>query len=361
LTPPRSILVVGAGLAGSRCAETLRAEGYDSELVLVGEEPVPPYERPALSKQFLAGTRTGDELSLRPSEFWFEHAVELLLGRRVVSIDIRRRTATTDRGGELRWDALVLATGARPRRLPFPAPAGVHVLRTLADATALRAELVPGVRLVVIGGGFIGAEVASTARDLGVEVTMLEAGSAPFARLLGDELGAVLSTRYRTHGVEVRTRTGASGFRARRDGRIRAVALADGSELGCDLALVAVGVEPARELIPPGEAQSVHACGDVAGGPGHWTSAASSGIDVARRLLGLEPLPPQPSFFWSDQFGLRIQLVGDPAGAHSVELEGTDDRFITRYRGAGGRLIAALAANRAHELALLRQELAFAA
>ncbi|MGZ8694293.1 MAG: NAD(P)/FAD-dependent oxidoreductase, partial [Gaiellaceae bacterium] len=203
----RSVVVVGAGLAGARCAETLRAEGYDGELVLVGAEPVPPYERPALSKEFLAGERDADALLLRPHSFWQDRHIRLELGQPVVAVDTRSRTARTEAGRVFRWDRLVLATGARPRRLPFAAPEGVHVLRSLADASALRTALAPGARLVIVGGGFVGAEVASTAAGLGVQVTVLDAGEAPFCRVLGPDVGHTLAARYREHGVDLRTRT----------------------------------------------------------------------------------------------------------------------------------------------------------
>jgi 3-phenylpropionate/trans-cinnamate dioxygenase ferredoxin reductase subunit len=250
---PHTVLVVGAGLAGARSAETLRAEAYPGRVVLVGDEPVPPYERPALSKDFPAGSRTAESLELRPGGFWADRGVELLLGRRVVWVDRAGRCVTTHRGESLRWDALVVATGARPRELPFPAPPGVHVLRTVRDARMLSAELRPGAKLVVVGGGFVGAEVASTARGLGVEVTMLEAAPTPFGRILGRELGELLAARYRSHGVELLTGTGAGGFRARPGGRVGAVVLTDGRELECDTVLVAVGVELASELLtePP--------------------------------------------------------------------------------------------------------------
>jgi 3-phenylpropionate/trans-cinnamate dioxygenase ferredoxin reductase component len=359
--PPGSILIVGAGLAGARCAETLRAEGFEGELVLVGEEPFPPYERPALSKEFLAGERSVEDLLLRPESFWLDRRIELALGERVVSIDSRAGTATTHRGTVFRWNALVLATGARPRRLPFPSPPGVHVLRTVAEASALRDELVSDRRLVVVGGGFVGAEVASTARALGLGVTMLEQGPAPFARLLGEELGALLSARYRAHGVDVRTGTRVAEFRAAANGKLRSVVLADGSEVACDVAVVAVGVEPALELCSPNSTRPIHVCGDAGGGPGHWTSAAASGIDLGRRLLGLAPLPRQPAFFWSDQFGWRIQLVGDPAGAAAVELDGDRDSFVARYLTVSGEAVAVLAANRPAAVGAFRRELAFAA
>ena len=151
MSAPRSVVIVGAGLAGSRCAETLRAEGYDGSLVVLGAEPVAPYERPALSKEFLAGERDADSLSLRPPSFWAERGIELRLGDAVTQIDAETQSAVTAAGTTLRWDALVVATGARPRRLPFAAPEGVQVLRTLADATALRGRLVRGSKLVVIG------------------------------------------------------------------------------------------------------------------------------------------------------------------------------------------------------------------
>lgn len=360
MTTPRSVLIVGAGLAGARCAETLRAEGFEGRVLLVGDEPLPPYERPALSKGFLSGARGAHELLLRPTPFWDEQRIDLVVGSRVVAIDSKSGLARTADGRVLGWDALVLATGARPRRLAFAAPRGVHVLRTLADAAALREDLYRSRHLVVIGGGFVGAEVASTAQALGVQVTILEAGPAPFAGLLGPDLARLLVDRYRAHGVEVRTAATATGFRIRAAGGVQGVTLSDGSELACDTALVAVGVEPAVELVPAAAPRPIFVCGDAGGRTGHWSDAAGDGIDAARRLLGLQPLPPQPPFFWSDQFGLRIQLVGDPRAADVVDLDGAEEGFVAHYRTARGRLLAVLAANRPETVGTARRELALA-
>ena len=361
MTAPGSILVVGAGLAGARCAETLRAEGYEGDLVLVGDEPVAPYERPSLSKDFLAGERELDDLKLRPDSFWGDQGIELRLGCRIASVDTDAGTATTADGEELCWDTLVLATGAAPRRLPFAAPPGVHVLRTAADALGLQHELVPDAKLVIVGGGFVGAEVASTASKLGVEVSMLDRGLVPFQRALGPAIGRMLAHRYRAHGIDVHVASGATGFRTGADGRLSGVVLTDGRELECDVALVAIGVEQTRELCRWEPEPPVYACGDVAGSLGHWTRTASEAIGVARQILGLDPLPEQPPFFWSDQFGLRLQLVGHPHGADRVEVEGSDDEFVARYLAEDGSLLAALAANRPAEVGKLRKELALAA
>jgi NADPH-dependent 2,4-dienoyl-CoA reductase/sulfur reductase-like enzyme len=359
---PGSVLIVGAGLAGSRCAETLRAEGYEGTLTLIGDEELPPYERPALSKGFLAGEKEEHELLLRPHAAWAEQDIDLRLGQRVARVDPARRTATTASGKELDWDVLVLATGARPRLLPFAVPRGVHALRTVEDAKALREALVPGARLVVVGGGFVGAEVASTAIGLGVHVTILEALGTPFERALGPTLGGLLADRYRLHGVDLRVRTGATGFGTDPSGAVRSVRLSDGSDLRCDVALVGIGVEPANELVPGRvEGVPIYTCGDVTGGLGHWTSAAAEAVAVARRILGLPAQPAQPAFFWSDQFGLRLQLVGRANATAVVELEGGGEDFLARYLDGEGRLVAALGANRAAEVAQLRRQLALAA
>ena len=359
---PASILVVGAGLAGSRCAETLRAEGYEGSVVVVGDELLPPYERPALSKEYLAGSKADHELLLRAPSSWTEQEIDLRLGETVVHVDPSRRQATTAAGEVLAWDVLVLATGARPRQLPFPVPRGVQTLRTVVDARALREALVPGAHLVVVGGGFVGAEVASTAVSLGVGVTMVEALAAPFERTLGPTLGRLLADRYRSFGVDLRVRTGASGFHSGPDGRVRSVQLTDGSEIRCDAALVGIGIEPARELVPsPVEGVPIFACGDVTGGLGHWTSAAAEAAAVARRILGVSPDPGPTCVLRSDQFGLRLQLVGHAVATAAVDLDGGSEDFIARYHDSDGRLVAALGANRPADVAHLRRELAVAA
>jgi NADPH-dependent 2,4-dienoyl-CoA reductase/sulfur reductase-like enzyme len=355
-----NVLIVGAGLAGARTAETLRALGFDGGVTLVGDEPVAPYERPALSKQFLAGAREPDRLLLRPHALWEKHGIELRPGSRVVSVDHAQRLAVTDAGTELPWDTLVLATGARPRRLPLLAPRGVHVLRTLADARRLREALTPGRRLVVIGGGFLGAEVASTALGLGVRVVMVEAGPAPLVRVLGAEVGQLLARRYRAHGLELRPGVGAAAFRANPAGRLASVVLTNGREVRADAALVAIGIEPETRLAPSRPHHDIHLSGDLIG-PGHWTSAAAAGAATAHRILGHEPPAVQPHYVWSDQFGLRLQLIGDPRSAATVKLEGDDDSFKARYQDATGATIATLLANRPHEVATLRRELPFAA
>ncbi|MGD0716079.1 MAG: FAD-dependent oxidoreductase [Gaiellaceae bacterium] len=320
---PRTVVIVGAGLAGARAAETLRAEGFDGRVLLVGDEPAAPYERPALSKEFLAGTRDEESLLLRPPSFWDNRAIELRLGQHVVAADPTARSVRTRRGVELAFDALVLATGVRPRRLPLELPAGVHELRTLADARALRKELVPGAHLLVIGGGFVGAEVASTASSLGVHVTIVEAAPAPVARVLGREVGLLLAERWRAHGVDVR---------------------------------LGVGVEPARELLPERPARHVYPAGDVVG-PGHWTAASLDGVAAARRILGLPVAGPQPQYVWSDQFGLRLQVVGTPGPNDAFELDGGGDSFAVRYLDGDGRVRAGLLANRPGEAAALRRTL----
>jgi 3-phenylpropionate/trans-cinnamate dioxygenase ferredoxin reductase subunit len=351
MTPPRRVLVVGAGLAGARCAETLRANGFDGELRLVGAEPVPPYERPALSKEHLAGERDAASLELRPRAFWEEHGIELLLSRRVVSWDACERIATTGRGEELAWDALVIATGATPRMLPGWEHA--HVLRTLADAERLGSRLRPGARVAVVGAGFVGTEVASTALALGCSVQLLDVAPVPLERVLGPEVGSLLARHYEEAGVE-----------------LRLGAPVEASAVEAEVVLLAVGVsvEPIRtDACGRTETPGVYAAGDVAEAwhpllgrrlrVEHWTSAAGQGAAVAHAILGEERPHAALPYFWSDQFGLRLQYVGHAERWDEVELDGEPGSFVARYL-EHGRPVAALAVNRPAEVGKLRTELA---
>ena len=204
---PGTVVIVGAGLAGARCAETLRAEGYDGEVVLVGEEPYAPYERPALSKGFLTGKRDLAEMALHPPSFWSGKRIDLRLNTRVVAIDRQARTATTAEGAELAGTRSSWQPAPERNDCSSPLPGRRPRAADRVRRAALRDQLVPGSRLVVLGGGFVGAEVASTASELGVSVTMASTGLAPFARPLGPEIGRLLAHRYRRHGIDLRLGT----------------------------------------------------------------------------------------------------------------------------------------------------------
>lgn len=363
-----TVLIAGAGLAGARCAETLRSLDWRGRIILAGDEPHAPYERPALSKALLAGTR--DDVALRPAGFWEEHEVELLTGRRVHSLDARRRIAWIG-ADEVAWDALVIATGVRPRRLA--GPAGVHHLRTLDDARALAGEIRPDTRLVVVGAGFVGAEVASTLHALVGSVTVIEPLDAPLQRILGVEVGMLLAERYRRHGIDLRLGVGVDGFIG--GDRVRAVRLTSGEALRADVVVVGIGTEPAgpsggaveTDSVGRAAQPDVYACGDVAAWhrPSlgcvrieHWTNAAGQARTVAHAIAG-DPSPyDETPYFWSDQFGLRLQYVGHAESWHAVEIDGANCSFTARYLDERGRLLAALAANRPAETAALRQELA---
>lgn len=374
------VVIIGAGLAGARCAETLRAAGFSGPVQLVGEEPVPPYRRPALSKELLAGETGLGELRLRSPSWWAEAGIELLLGRRVKRIDVSGRRALLEGGRELDWDQLVVATGSRARRLSsLPAVRGIHYLRSLQDALGLRAALRAGRRLVVVGAGFVGTEVASTASLLGASVTLVDP-FPPLARVLGPEVGALLSSRYCAHGIDMRIGAGLERVDASQ-GRVSAARLSDGSVVGCDTLLVAIGAEPA---VPPGLPStsagivtdaagrtgigSVYACGDVARSwhpllgrhlrVEHWADAADQGAAVAEAIAGEEPSARELPLFWSDQFGLRLQYVGHAPEWSAVELEGDPREFRALYLDQERRPLAALVANRPREIARLRRELA---
>jgi 3-phenylpropionate/trans-cinnamate dioxygenase ferredoxin reductase component len=379
---PGTVLIVGGGLAGARCAETLRAEGYEGRIVVAGAEPEPPYERPALSKELLAGSRPHEDLALRAPGWWADREIELVTGNRIGAIDIRRRTAAASSGREFGWDALVLATGACARQFPGVTPCGVHTLRSLADALALRAELRPGRRLVIVGAGFVGTEVASTALRLGVEVVLLEGGRGPLERVVGPEASALLARRYRARGVDLRLGAMLGGFSADPYGRLRAAILADGTRIPCDVAVVALGATPQCPSIRGFAAEGgietdacgrtslpgVYACGDVANAwrPAigrrlrveHWTNAAGQGACVARTILGHTAPYDELPYFWSDQFGLRLQYIGHAEDWAAVEIESAEDSFKVVYLRGDGRPLAALLANRGHEVGTVRRELA---
>jgi NADPH-dependent 2,4-dienoyl-CoA reductase/sulfur reductase-like enzyme len=369
----KRVVVVGGGVAGAMAAQTLRAEGFDGELTIVGAERHAPYHRPALSKKLLTGEvhRAGIDMA-RQNEF----EARVLRGADATGLDMASRTVAVRDGDshlDLHFDGLVIASGAVVRQWPGgAAPAGVMTLRTVDDCLAIRSKLGRRTRVVVVGGGFIGTEVAASLCSSGHKVTLLSRAGALLRSALGEEMGTCWTDLHRRRGVDVRVGVEVEGFVG--DDQVKAVRLSDGSKVKADLVLIGLGVDPATDWLEgsgirvdrgvvcdaTGAAEGstgVVAAGDVARWwhplyrqhlrIEHWDQASRQGVTAARNLLagpdGAQEYDAVP-YFWSDQFDVKLQLVGVPIGYDSVEIiEGTthDHTFVAAY-GKGGQTIAVL-------------------
>ncbi len=388
-----TVVVIGASLAGLRAAEEIRHEGHTGPVIIVGDERHVPYDRPPLSKQLLAGTWDVDRIHHHAPDRLDTLGLEFRLGRRAASLDTGARTVGFDDGQVLHYDGLVVATGARARRLPgTEGIPGVWALRTLDDCLGIRAGLESageGARVVVIGAGFIGSEVAATCHGLGARVTMVEAQATPLGRVLGDAMGEACARLHRDHGVTVLTGVGVERLSSHPGATTPVVVhLLDGTGLDADLVVVGVGVEPSVDWLEDSgvtvedgvvcdEVLLAHdrvvAAGDVARwrhpSTGelvrveHWTNAAEGGAAAARNLLagsvGSQPYDPIP-FFWSDQYKTKIQMIGLPGPDDEVVVVGgsvEEGRLVALYR-RGDWLRAALAFSQPRQLMSYRPLLA---
>ncbi len=386
----RSVVIVGASLAGVRTADALRARGFEGTITIVGAEADLPYDRPPLSKQFLAGAFDEARLLLRAADSYGVDRLDLRLGVRATSVQVHSTgvVATLDDGGEVEADALVIATGTKPRVLTIPIEHnGVFDLRTRRDSEALRSRLIAGANVVVIGAGFIGAEVASTAQANGCHVTVVEAAPVPLARQLGPQMGLACGRFYEAHGIDLHLGAVVTGI------DVHGVRLADGRTFAADTVVTGVGVTPCTEWLDDSvfdisdgvradeslrarRARSnevfehVVAVGDVVRFPNelfdeemrveHWTNAVETATHAAATLLGSpEPFVPVP-YFWSDQFGKKIQFLGRSTGFDEVRVvEGSPDEgsWLALYR-RGDRFIGALGVSKIRSLMKLRPLLA---
>jgi 3-phenylpropionate/trans-cinnamate dioxygenase ferredoxin reductase subunit len=371
MTTAKTFVIVGAGLAGARAAETLRAEGFDGRLVLIGAERERPYERPPLSKDYLRGDTEREKVYVHAEGFYADHDIELRRGRTAVGLDTSIGQIALDDGKRLRYDRLLLATGAEPRHLSIPGEAldGVLYLRDVQDSDALRERLDRGGSVVVVGAGWIGAEVAASARQRGLDVTVVEPASVPLERVLGRELGAVYRDIHADHGVRMLLGTGVDAFEG--SGAVERVRTSDGRTLDCDVVVVGVGVRPRTALAADGglyvddgivvdehlqtSMHRVFAAGDVAMAAHplygrirveHWANALRQGPVAARNMLGRSEVFDDVPYFFSDQYDVGMEYAGHARGWDRVVFRGDPaSREFIAFWLLGDRVVAGMNVN----------------
>jgi len=373
-----AILIVGANACGQATASGLREGGFDGEIVLVGDEKVAPYERPVLSKEYLQGTRDLERSFLRPGAWYEEQGIDARFGTRVEALDVTSKSAVLDGGDQIGWSQVMLATGIRNRTLDVPGAgsSGIHYLRDVADADRIRSDIEASRRAVVVGMGFIGAEVAASLRTSGIEVTVVEPLETALHRVLGSEFGHVIEGLHAEHGVDMRFGEGVSAFESRPDGCVAAVVTSSGDSIPCDFAVVGIGTIPNTELAEVAgidhengilvdaqlhtDAPDVWAGGDVANHDHplfgrmrveHFDNAIKMGATAARNMLGAGEVFDDPHWFWSDQYDCSIQMAGHAPEPDEVVIRGeVSSRDFAAFFLVDGVLRQVLGINRPRDV-----------
>lgn len=373
----KTVVVVGGGQAGAQAIFSLRQGGFTGSITLFGEEATLPYQRPPLSKAYMLGDMAEERLYFKLRAWYEENGVDTRLSTKVTSIDRDTKAVHTDRGDRETYDALILSTGSRPRPLPLPGAklAGVHDLRTLADVERLRAAMISGARLVIIGAGYIGLEAAAVARKMGVEVTVLEMAPRVLARVTSQTMSSFFEAEHRAHGVDVKVNARLESLLGR-DGKVSAAVLVDGTEIPADVVLVGIGILPNQELAADAGLEcengikvdevgrtgdpSIYAIGDCANRPiepyGHTGrlesvhNAIEQGKTVVSAILGQTAPKLDCPWFWSDQYDLKLQIAGLSQGFDDMIMRGQiEDRKFAVFYFRNERLIAVDAINSAPE------------
>jgi len=374
MSQDQTFVIVGAGLAGGKAAETLRAEGFAGRIVLIGEEPERPYERPPLSKEYLRGKQPREKAYVHEPGWYDDHRVELQLGAKAVGLDTAGRTLALDGGDAISYDKLLITTGAVPRPLPVVGADldGVLSLRRLPDSDRIKGVLREGARIVVVGAGWIGLEVTAAAREAGAEVTVIEVAPLPLQRVLGDEVATIFADLHRQHGVDLRFGTGVQEILG--EGQVSSVLLSDGTEVPADAVIIGIGVAPAVELAEAAgiklengivtdehlrtSAPDVYAAGDVANfyhpllgrriRVEHWANALNGGPAAARSMLGQDVVYDRLPYFYTDQYDLGMEYSGytEPGGYDQVVFRGdVAKREFIAFWLSGGKVLAGMNVN----------------